>query len=95
MQLRADRQMSASLEGVALHPGSRGSPPLRGDGLRSPAKADLGSILGTRPTRGTLSFVDAVGPAKFVAECRRLVKLYGERFKRTRRSIPGRAERHV
>lgn len=54
------------------------------------------SVVGTRPTGGTLSLVDAVGPAKFVAECRRLAKLYGERFKRTcLLSILGRAVRHV
>jgi 3-hydroxyacyl-CoA dehydrogenase/enoyl-CoA hydratase/3-hydroxybutyryl-CoA epimerase len=55
--------------------------------LRSVPEADLGSILGWGYpvwTGGTLSFIDTVGPAKFVAECKRLAKLYGERFKPTR-----------
>jgi 3-hydroxyacyl-CoA dehydrogenase/enoyl-CoA hydratase/3-hydroxybutyryl-CoA epimerase len=50
----------------------------------SPAEADLGSVLGwgfPAYTGGTLSFIDTVGPAKFVAECQRLAKKYGERFK--------------
>jgi 3-hydroxyacyl-CoA dehydrogenase / enoyl-CoA hydratase / 3-hydroxybutyryl-CoA epimerase len=51
--------------------------------LRSTHEADLGSILGwgfPAFTGGTLSFIDTVGPAKFVAECKRLAKLYGERL---------------
>jgi len=55
--------------------------------LKSVPEADLGSILGwgfPAYTGGTLSFIDTVGPAKFVAECKRLAKLYGERFKPTR-----------
>ncbi|MGI9246938.1 MAG: 3-hydroxyacyl-CoA dehydrogenase NAD-binding domain-containing protein [Steroidobacteraceae bacterium] len=55
--------------------------------LRSVHEADLGSILGwgfPAWTGGTLSFIDTVGPAKFVAECKRLQKRYGERFKPTR-----------
>ena len=32
----------------------------------------------------TLSFIDTVGPARFVAECKRLARLYGERFKPTK-----------
>jgi 3-hydroxyacyl-CoA dehydrogenase/enoyl-CoA hydratase/3-hydroxybutyryl-CoA epimerase len=55
--------------------------------LRSVPEADLGSLLGwgyPAWTGGTLSFIDTVGPAKFVAECKRLAKLYGERFKPTR-----------
>ena len=46
--------------------------------LRSVHEADLGSILGwgfPAYTGGTLSFIDTVGPAKFVAECKRLAKL--------------------
>jgi 3-hydroxyacyl-CoA dehydrogenase/enoyl-CoA hydratase/3-hydroxybutyryl-CoA epimerase len=43
-----------------------------------------------------LSFIDTVGPAKFVAECKRLAKLYGERFKPTRgllaRALTGETE---
>ena len=49
----------------------------------SPAEADLGSVLGwgfPAYTGGTLSFIDTVGPAKFVAECQRLARKYGERF---------------
>jgi 3-hydroxyacyl-CoA dehydrogenase/enoyl-CoA hydratase/3-hydroxybutyryl-CoA epimerase len=55
--------------------------------LRSVHEADLGSILGwgfPSYTGGTLSFIDTVGPARFVAECKRLRKRYGERFKPTR-----------
>jgi 3-hydroxyacyl-CoA dehydrogenase/enoyl-CoA hydratase/3-hydroxybutyryl-CoA epimerase len=55
--------------------------------LRSVHEADLGSILGwgyPAWTGGTLSFIDTVGPARFVAECKRLQKKYGERFKPTK-----------
>ena len=55
--------------------------------LRSVHEADLGSILGwgfPAYTGGTLSYIDTIGPAKFVAECKRLARLYGERFKQTR-----------
>jgi 3-hydroxyacyl-CoA dehydrogenase/enoyl-CoA hydratase/3-hydroxybutyryl-CoA epimerase len=55
--------------------------------LRSVHEADLGSILGwgfPAWTGGTLSFIDTVGPAHFVAECKRLQKKYGERFKPTK-----------
>jgi 3-hydroxyacyl-CoA dehydrogenase / enoyl-CoA hydratase / 3-hydroxybutyryl-CoA epimerase len=55
--------------------------------LRSVPEADLGSILGwgfPAWTGGTLSFIDTVGPAHFVAECKRLAKRYGERFKPTK-----------
>ena len=55
--------------------------------LRSVHEADLGSILGwgyPAFTGGTLSFIDTVGPAKFVAECKRLARRYGERFKPTK-----------
>jgi 3-hydroxyacyl-CoA dehydrogenase/enoyl-CoA hydratase/3-hydroxybutyryl-CoA epimerase len=55
--------------------------------LRSVHEADLGSILGwgfPAYTGGTLSLIDTVGPAAFVAECRRLAKRYGERFKPTK-----------
>jgi 3-hydroxyacyl-CoA dehydrogenase / enoyl-CoA hydratase / 3-hydroxybutyryl-CoA epimerase len=51
--------------------------------VTSPAEADLGSILGWGfpvHTGGTLSYIDTMGAAKFVAECRRLAKKYGERF---------------
>jgi 3-hydroxyacyl-CoA dehydrogenase/enoyl-CoA hydratase/3-hydroxybutyryl-CoA epimerase len=52
--------------------------------VTSPAEADLGSVLGwgfPAYTGGTLSFIDTMGPAKFVAECQRLARKYGERFK--------------
>jgi 3-hydroxyacyl-CoA dehydrogenase/enoyl-CoA hydratase/3-hydroxybutyryl-CoA epimerase len=55
--------------------------------LRSAHEADLGSILGwgfPAYTGGTLSFIDTIGTTKFVAECKRLAKLYGERFKPTK-----------
>jgi len=48
------------------------------------AEADLGSILGwgfPAWTGGTLSYVDTVGIRHFVAECDRLAKRYGKRFK--------------
>ena len=46
--------------------------------------ADLGSVLALgfpKWTGGTLSFIETVGPAEFVAECDRLAVLYGERFR--------------
>jgi 3-hydroxyacyl-CoA dehydrogenase / enoyl-CoA hydratase / 3-hydroxybutyryl-CoA epimerase len=52
--------------------------------VTSPAEADLGSVLGwgfPAYTGGTLSFIDTLGPAKFVSECRRLERKYGERFR--------------
>jgi 3-hydroxyacyl-CoA dehydrogenase/enoyl-CoA hydratase/3-hydroxybutyryl-CoA epimerase len=55
--------------------------------LRSVHEADLGSILGwgfPAYTGGTLSYIDTIGPQKFVTECKRLAKLYGERFKPTK-----------
>ena len=55
--------------------------------LRSAHEGDLGSILGwgfPAWTGGTLSFIDTVGPARFVAECKRLQKRYGARFKPTK-----------
>jgi 3-hydroxyacyl-CoA dehydrogenase/enoyl-CoA hydratase/3-hydroxybutyryl-CoA epimerase len=48
------------------------------------AEADLGSILGwgfPAWTGGTLSFIDTVGIRPFVAECDRLARRYGKRFK--------------
>jgi 3-hydroxyacyl-CoA dehydrogenase/enoyl-CoA hydratase/3-hydroxybutyryl-CoA epimerase len=45
--------------------------------------ADVGSILawGFAPwTGGTISFIDGIGVARFVAECDRLAKAYGDRF---------------
>jgi len=51
------------------------------------AEADLGSILGwgfPAYTGGTLSFIDTVGIREFVAECQKLAKKYGPRFKPSR-----------
>jgi len=48
------------------------------------AEADLGSILGwgfPAWTGGTLSYIDTIGIRPFVAECERLSKRYGKRFK--------------
>jgi 3-hydroxyacyl-CoA dehydrogenase/enoyl-CoA hydratase/3-hydroxybutyryl-CoA epimerase len=48
------------------------------------ADADLGSVLALgfpAWTGGTLSFIDTVGIAHFVAECDRLADRYGERFR--------------
>ena len=48
------------------------------------AEADLGSILGwgfPAWTGGTLSYIDTLGIRNFVAECDRLAKRYGKRFK--------------
>ncbi len=48
------------------------------------AEADLGSILGwgfPAWTGGTLSYIDTMGIREFVAECDRLAKRYGKRFK--------------
>ena len=46
--------------------------------------ADIGSIFGwgfPPYTGGTLSFIDTVGLKEFVAECDRMAKAYGDRFK--------------
>jgi 3-hydroxyacyl-CoA dehydrogenase/enoyl-CoA hydratase/3-hydroxybutyryl-CoA epimerase len=48
------------------------------------AEADLGSILGwgfPAWTGGTLSYIDTVGIAEFVAECERLARRHGKRFR--------------
>jgi len=48
------------------------------------AEADLGSILGwgfPAWSGGTLSYIDTIGIRNFVAECDRLAKRYGKRFK--------------
>jgi 3-hydroxyacyl-CoA dehydrogenase/enoyl-CoA hydratase/3-hydroxybutyryl-CoA epimerase len=50
-------------------------------------EADVGSILGfgfAPFTGGTLSYIDFMGPAKFVALCNRLAKKHGDRFKPNR-----------
>ncbi|MGE0385507.1 MAG: 3-hydroxyacyl-CoA dehydrogenase NAD-binding domain-containing protein [Gammaproteobacteria bacterium] len=51
------------------------------------AEADLGSILGwgyPAWTGGTLSYIDTIGIATFAAECKRMAKAYGERYKPSR-----------
>jgi 3-hydroxyacyl-CoA dehydrogenase / enoyl-CoA hydratase / 3-hydroxybutyryl-CoA epimerase len=51
--------------------------------LTDVADADLGSILGwgfPAHTGGTLSFIDTMGVANFVAECQRLASVHGPRF---------------
>ncbi len=51
--------------------------------IMAPADADIGAILGwgfPSWTGGTLSLIDTVGPAAFVAECERLAIAYGQRF---------------
>lgn len=60
------------------------------------AEADLGSVLGwgfPAWTGGTLSYVDTVGIREFVAECDRMSKRYGKRFKPSR-WLRARAERN-
>ncbi len=60
------------------------------------AEADLGSVLGwgfPAWTGGTLSYIDTVGIREFVAECDRMSKRYGKRFKPSR-WLRARAERN-
>lgn len=52
--------------------------------LTHPADGDLGSILGIgfpSWTGGTLSFIDTIGIAPFVARCEQLADAYGERYR--------------
>src|SRR2546423_13195433 len=59
-------------------------------------EADVGSILGfgfAPFTGGTLSYVDGMGSATFVALCRRLAKVHGARF-RPNRLLRGMAKRN-
>lgn len=52
--------------------------------ITDPRDADIGSILGwgfAPYTGGTISLIDGLGVAKFVAECDALAQKYGERFK--------------
>ena len=52
--------------------------------IEHPADADLGSLFGwgyPAWTGGTLSFIDTVGVAEFTAECQRLAKAHGPRFR--------------
>ena len=65
--------------------------------ITAPADADIGSILGwgfPSWTGGTLSLIDTVGAAAFVAECERMAKAYGPRFVPTEglRRMAGRGE---
>jgi 3-hydroxyacyl-CoA dehydrogenase/enoyl-CoA hydratase/3-hydroxybutyryl-CoA epimerase len=60
------------------------------------ADADVGSVLawGFPPwTGGTISYIDTVGVAAFVAECKRLARAYGPRFRPTA-ALKERAERN-
>ena len=55
--------------------------------LTSAAEADLGSILGwgfPAWTGGTLSYIDMIGLDVFIAECDRLAKKHGKRFRPSR-----------
>jgi 3-hydroxyacyl-CoA dehydrogenase/enoyl-CoA hydratase/3-hydroxybutyryl-CoA epimerase len=66
------------------------------DVVTTAAEADLGSILGwgfPAWTGGTLSYIDTVGIRNFVAECDRLAKRYGKRFKPSK-WLRARAERN-
>ncbi len=59
------------------------------------AEADLGSILGwgfPAWTGGTLSYIDTIGVREFVAECERMARRYGQRFKPSK-WLKARAER--
>jgi len=52
--------------------------------ITDPRDADIGSILGwgfAPYTGGTISLIDGLGLAKFVAECDALAQKFGERFK--------------
>jgi 3-hydroxyacyl-CoA dehydrogenase/enoyl-CoA hydratase/3-hydroxybutyryl-CoA epimerase len=52
--------------------------------ITDPRDADIGSILGwgfAPYTGGTISLIDGLGVAQFVAECDGLAQKYGERFK--------------
>jgi 3-hydroxyacyl-CoA dehydrogenase/enoyl-CoA hydratase/3-hydroxybutyryl-CoA epimerase len=68
--------------------------------IMAPAEADIGSILGwgfPSWTGGTLSLIDTVGPAAFVAECERMARAYGPRFEPTDalRKMASRGERFL
>lgn len=58
--------------------------------ITSAAEGDIGSILGIGYpswTGGTLSFIDTVGMAGFVADCQRLARRHGARFKPSRQML--------
>ncbi len=53
-----------------------------------PADADVGSVLAwgfPAWTGGTLSYIDSMGAGRFVAECQRLARAWGPRFRPTAR----------
>jgi 3-hydroxyacyl-CoA dehydrogenase/enoyl-CoA hydratase/3-hydroxybutyryl-CoA epimerase len=55
--------------------------------LTDPADGDLGSILGIgfpAWTGGTLAFIDTLGIGRFVADCERLARRHGPRFRPSR-----------
>jgi 3-hydroxyacyl-CoA dehydrogenase/enoyl-CoA hydratase/3-hydroxybutyryl-CoA epimerase len=55
--------------------------------ITDPREADVGSIIGfgfAPYTGGTLSYIDGMGAAAFLALCKKLQKKYGERFKAPR-----------
>jgi 3-hydroxyacyl-CoA dehydrogenase / enoyl-CoA hydratase / 3-hydroxybutyryl-CoA epimerase len=55
--------------------------------VTDPREADVGSILGfgfAPYTGGTLSYIDAMGAAKFVELCQKLSKKYGKHFRPTK-----------
>jgi 3-hydroxyacyl-CoA dehydrogenase/enoyl-CoA hydratase/3-hydroxybutyryl-CoA epimerase len=63
--------------------------------LTDPADGDLGSILGIgfpAWSGGALSYIDTIGIAVFVADCTRLARKHGPRFKPSR-WLKRRAER--
>jgi 3-hydroxyacyl-CoA dehydrogenase/enoyl-CoA hydratase/3-hydroxybutyryl-CoA epimerase len=53
------------------------------EGIVHPVDADLGSVLGwgyPAYTGGTISYIDTVGPSRFVHECEQLARRHGARF---------------
>jgi 3-hydroxyacyl-CoA dehydrogenase / enoyl-CoA hydratase / 3-hydroxybutyryl-CoA epimerase len=53
------------------------------EGIVHPVDADLGSVLGwgyPAYTGGAISYIDTLGPARFVQECEQLARRHGERF---------------
>ena len=61
------------------------------------AEADLGSVLGwgfPAWTGGALSYIDTIGVRQFVADCERLARRHGKRFKPSR-WLRERAEREL
>lgn len=53
------------------------------EGIVHPADADLGSVLGwgyPAYTGGAISYIDTIGPLRFVQDCEQLARRYGARF---------------